>query len=84
MTVLPFAKVFERDRGLSFCGSKQISVHKIRKVSVRDLEFLDKKTFLELERHQYYCNECRKYFTESSSDIDFQRGMTGRYKNRIF
>jgi len=67
-----------------FCGSKQISVHKIRKVSVRDLEFLDKKTFLELERHQYYCNECRKYFTESSSDIDFQRGMTERYKNRIF
>lgn len=67
-----------------FCGSKHISVHKVRKVSVRDLEILDKKTILELERHQYYCNQCRKYFTELSNDIDFQRGMTERYKNRIF
>jgi len=67
-----------------FCGSKHISAHKVRKVSVRDLELLDKKTILELERHQYYCNECRKYFTELSNDIDFQRGMTERYKNRIF
>lgn len=66
------------------CGSKHTSVHKVRKVSVRDLDLLDKRTILELERHQYYCNECRKYFTLPSSEVDFQRQMTERYKNKIF
>jgi len=66
------------------CGSTDNHVHKVRKVSVRDLEILDKKTILELDRHQYYCNECHKYFTEPSNEIDFRRGMTERYKIKIF
>ena len=76
-------KCLDQTADCPVCGSKDNHVHKVRKVSVRDLELLDKKTILELDRHQYYCKGCHKYFTQPSNEIDFRRGMTERYKTKI-
>lgn len=66
------------------CTQTTDEIHQKRKLSVRDLPILGKSTVLEIDRRQYYCQNCQKYFTESLDFIDFDRHSTNRYKQYIY
>ena len=66
------------------CGNITDDINQIRGVSIRDMPILGKKTILEIGRRQFYCQDCKKYFTEPLRVIDFPRQITKRYKNYIF
>jgi transposase len=66
------------------CRAKSEDMNQKRALSIRDLPILGKATILEIERRQYYCQDCQKYFTESLEFIDFDRHTTNRYKEYIY
>lgn len=66
------------------CQQKTDEINQKRLLSVRDLPILGKATILEIERRQYYCKNCNKYFTEPIDFIDFDRHSTQRYKQYIY
>lgn len=67
-----------------FCKQHTDEIHQKRHLNVRDLPILGKSTILEIDRRQYYCQNCQKYFTESLDFIDFDRHSTNRYKQCIY
>jgi len=67
-----------------FCNHNTDKIHQERSLSVRDLPILGKSTVLEINRRQYYCQNCQRYFTESLDFIDFDRHSTNRYKQYIY
>ena len=67
-----------------YCNYNTDEINQKRALNVRDLPILGKATILEIERRQYYCKNCQKYFTELIDFIDFDRHSTNRYKKYIY
>ncbi|ASC70523.1 hypothetical protein XM38_014620 [Halomicronema hongdechloris C2206] len=61
-----------------FCGCETDKVNQHRPLQVRDLSILGKFTVLTIERRQFKCENCQKYFTEAIDFIDFDRHSTER------
>jgi len=65
--------IFEMQLKIDFIGDISVCLHchqetshinQKRTLTVRDLLILAKQTVLEIEQHQYYCQDCKWYFTE--------------------
>jgi len=53
-------------------------------ILIRDLSISGQHIYLEIPRRQFYCKNCRKYFTERLSFVDWERRYTQRYKDYIY
>jgi len=51
---------------------------------IRDLSISGQLIELEIPRHQYYCNNCQKYFPEQLCFVDEGRRYTKRYEEYIY
>ena len=67
-----------------FCGGQTNKIHQRRPLHVRDLSILGKLTVLTIERRQFSCKSCQKYFTESIDFIDFDCHSTHRYQRYVY
>jgi transposase len=67
-----------------FCGCQTDNINQRRPLKARDLSILGKFTVLTVERRQFRCDSCQKYFTEPIDFIDFDRHSTGRYQKYIY
>lgn len=67
-----------------FCGCETGKINQHRPLQVRDLSILGKFTVLTLERRQFKCERCQKYFTEAMDFIDCDRHSTQRYQEHIY
>lgn len=66
------------------CGQETEDINQIRNLKIRDIPIQGKMTILEMGRRQYYCKNCRHYFTETLDYIDCRRNITERYKKYIY
>jgi len=66
------------------CEYETNHINQRRDLKVRDLSILGKQTILHLERRQYYCQDCKRYFTEEIESMDFDRHSTNRYQEYIY
>lgn len=66
------------------CGCESDRVNQYRPLQVRDLSILGKFTVLTIERRQFKCENCRKFFTEAIDFIDFDRHSTQRYQTYLY
>lgn len=67
-----------------FCAYETDKVNQRRPLQIRDLSILGKFTILTIERRQFKCENCQKYFTEPIDFIDFDRHSTERYQLQIY
>lgn len=67
-----------------FCDHEIDQINQSRPLSVRDLPIFGKITILQINRRQFKCEHCQKYFTESIDFIDFDRHSTIRYQEYIY
>ncbi|HYO05488.1 MAG TPA: helix-turn-helix domain-containing protein, partial [Phototrophicaceae bacterium] len=59
-------------------------LHQIRTILIRDLPISGQLIELEIPRRQYYCHNCKKYFTEQLCFVDEGRRYTKRYEEYIY
>ena len=57
--------------------------HETQHRDIRDFDAFDKKVIINLEVKKYQCLNCKKYFTESFSEVDPRSHMTKRLRDKI-
>lgn len=60
------------------CGTKSRRLHQNHRYIVKDLPFGEKPVFLEINRRQFKCIQCRKPFTEELDFVRKKRSYTKR------
>ena len=66
------------------CQQSRDDLHQIRPILIRDLPISGQLIELEIPRHQYYHNNCKKYFIEQLCFVDEGRRYTKRYEEYIY
>lgn len=66
------------------CQHYTEELHQVRSINVRDLPISGHPVQLEIPRRQFFCNNCRHYFTEVLDYIYPKRRHTLRYEADIY
>ena len=64
------------------CGTRSHRLHQNHKYIIKDLPLGEKQLFLEINRRQFKCNECKKPFSEDLYFVDRRRKYTKRLANK--
>jgi transposase len=65
------------------CGTKSHRLHQNHRYIVKDLPFGEKSVFLEINRRQFKCEECKKPFSEKLDFVSNKRTYTKRLAHKI-
>ncbi|MHC5673458.1 ISL3 family transposase [Nostoc sp.] len=65
------------------CGTKSHRLHQNHRYIVKDLPFGEKPVFLEINRRQFKCEECKKLFSENLDFVSQKRTYTKRLAHKI-
>lgn len=65
------------------CGTKSHRLHQNHRYIVKDLPFGEKPVFLEINRRQFKCEECKKPFSENLDFVSQKRTYTKRLAHKI-
>lgn len=65
------------------CGTKSHRLHQNHRYIVKDLPFGEKPVFLEINRRQFKCEECKKPFSENLDFVSQKRSYTKRLAHKI-
>lgn len=65
------------------CGTKSHRLHQNHRYIVKDLPFGEKQVFLEINRRQFKCEECKKPFSENLDFVSQKRTYTKRLAHKI-
>ena len=66
------------------CGKTSKTLHERHPRIVRDLPISGKPTYLRFVRRRFFCDDCRRAFSESLDFVDERRDYTRRYQHWIF
>lgn len=66
------------------CTNSGADINQNNPILIRYLSISGQHIYLEIPRRQSYCKNCRKYFTERLSFVDWERRYTQRYKDYIY
>jgi transposase len=66
------------------CGKAIKTVRSYTSRSVRDMDILGRKTYLEIESRQFECSDCKRYFTEDIEIVVGNHGLTKRYESYLY
>src|SRR4028118_1715705 len=58
------------DATCPYCQQSRDELHQIRPILIRNLQISGQLIELKILRHQYYCNNDQKYFTEQLCFVD--------------
>ncbi|RCJ33233.1 transposase [Nostoc minutum NIES-26] len=64
------------------CGTKSHRLHQNHRYIVKDLPFGEKPVFLEINRRQFKCEECKKPFSEKLDFVSKKRTYTKRLADK--
>ncbi|MEO1559484.1 MAG: ISL3 family transposase [Cyanobacteria bacterium J06632_19] len=65
------------------CRTKSHRLHQNHKYIIKDLPLGEKQLFLEINRRQFKCNECKKPFSEDLNFVDRRRKYTKRLAKKV-
>ncbi len=65
------------------CGKRSINLHQNHWHLVKDLPICGQDTYLEINRRQWKCQECKRPFSEELDCVKKRRGYTIRLANNI-
>ena len=76
----------EQEKSFSICPRCGITSHKLHqnhRYIIKDLPFGEKEVFLEINRRQFKCEQCKKPFSENLDFVKKKRTYTKRLANKI-
>lgn len=65
------------------CGTKSHRLHQNHRYIVKDLQFGEQQVFLEINRRQFKCSQCKKPFSEVLEFVSRRRTYTKRLAKKI-
>jgi transposase len=65
------------------CGQTSAQLHQNHRHQVRDLSISQRRVFLNLNRRQFKCQECRKPFSEEFEFVGKRREYTDRFAEMV-
>ena len=65
------------------CGTKSNRLHQNHRYTIKDLPLGEQEVFLEINKRQFKCEQCKKPFTEKLDFVDRRRKYTKRLANKI-
>lgn len=65
------------------CGKQSHRLHQNHRYIIKDLPFCEQQVFLEINKRQFKCEECKKPFSEELYFVDIRRKYTKRLAIKV-